>query len=109
MMILVSIVQITRVAVAALRKAIAIAPQNRWSRHITSRNKQRAKFAQTVVALPSVSVITIFCAVVSLIVRQTTAHLSDVITVAHNKLYASFCESIFIRIFCNAVLRYRRA
>ena len=50
-MILVSIVQIIRVAVVALRKVIAIAPQNRWSRHITSHNTRSTKFALLVVAL----------------------------------------------------------
>ena len=53
MMILVSIVQMFRVALVGIREVIAIAPLNRWSRHITAYNKCMArgqsKFAQRAV------------------------------------------------------------
>jgi hypothetical protein len=42
-MILVSIVQIYHVAIVGIREVIAIAPLNRWSRHITSHNSRSPK------------------------------------------------------------------
>jgi hypothetical protein len=44
-MILVSIVQIYHVAIVVIREVIAIAPLNRWNRHITSHNTASPKFA----------------------------------------------------------------